>query len=906
MGGLVGRQVELRELQRVVAQAARGSSGAVLIGGEPGIGKTRLLDVVSREAQQLGCPVLRTGITEVESAVSWAGVSVLLDGVDDNVLDMLTGPQRRLLDRARGRGRNRAVGAEDVASALAELMSRVASTAPTLLVIDDVHWLDRSSAVALTAAIRANVRGPIAIVAARRLRVPIAIDLDRIAGLPVERLQLAGLSVGGVYELLAQHDLADLRRPDVVRIHELSGGNPLFAIELAKLHHSGRKVSEIDELDSLRGVAVARLDGLSRSAIDAARVCALLPRPTVGDVRSVVGPDADDALLELERDGIIACEGEHIGFTHPLRREGTLDGLGVLERRRYHHRIADAIADPEQSVVHRGEVAVGPDPRLAEALERIADDAVARGTPDVALVRYRRAEQLTPTGDVSDRWRRARGAVRCSITMGDDALVFDEAVALLEEATGDDHVLEATLDVVEAAYRMHGLETAAAWGDLGRDRLAGSPRHEVVLLERLVRIEQLRNIPAAAQLARDALAVALSTGDDVMIARARVLALSAALLAGEPVDLEQLLVRPLEQRDNGVDAPMFLAEVLVWTNQVERAEELLRPLEAGARSSGRAALLVRTLAQLGDLHLRSGDWEASSRELSEAVEVGDLVGLDVGSRADLAWLMAARGSDELAHETIDVAARQLAALPGVRRMQVYARRGFVHLAAAEWADAAADLTLARDEADAACFVPVTVLPFLPDLVEALVQVGEIDRARVEADAFAAAADRAHSTPDLALAARSSALVASASGDTDAAISLALSAIELHRVGPAAAFEEARTRLAAGAIMRRAGRRRDAREQVECALAIFEELDAQPFIARAKAELRRLVTRQASMVLSSSEQRVADLAASGRTNVEIARELSISVRTVESNLTRVYRKLGVRSRTELAARVQIGS
>lgn len=906
MGGLVGRQVELRALRNLVAGVTDGSSAAALIEGEPGIGKTRLLDVVCREARELGYHVLRTGVTEVESTVSWAGVSVMLDGVDAAALDDSAGPQRRILDRARGRGAQRAVRAEDVAAALAELVGRVASTAPTLLVIDDLHWLDRASAGALTVAIRANVGRSLAVVTARRHRTTIAIDLDRIDGLTVERLQLAGLSVGGVYELLDQQGLGELRRPDVVRIHELSGGNPLFAVELAKLHHSGRKVSEIDELDSLRGVALARLDGLSRNAIDAARVCALMARPTIGDVRSVVGPGADDGLLELEREGVITCEGDHVRFTHPLRREGTLDGLGVLERRQYHHRIADAIADPEQSVVHRGEVAVAPDPALAERLERIADDAAARGTPDVAVVRYRQALRLTPEGHTADRWRRARGAVRCSMTMGDDALVFDEAVALLEEATGDDHVLEAVLDVVESAYRTHGLETAAEWGDLGRDRLADSPQHQAVLLERLVRIEQLRDIPAAAELARDALAVALSTGDDATILRAHVLALSTALLAGNPVDLEHLPALAFEQRDDGVDAPMFLAELLVWTNQVERAEELLRPLEAGARSSGRAALLVRVLAQLGDLHLRAGDWDASSRELGEAVEVGDLIGLDVGSRADLAWLMAARGGNELAHEMVDVAARKLSVLPGVRRMQVYARRGFVHLAAAEWADAAADLTLARDEADAARFVLVTVLPFVPDLVEALVQIGEIERARVEADAFAAAADRAQSAPDLALAARSSALVASASGDAEGAISLALSAIEFHRAGPPAPFEEARTRLAAGAIMRRAGRRRAAREQVDCALATFVQLEAQPFIARAQAELGRLVTRQASMALSSSEQRVAELAASGRTNVEIARELSISVRTVESNLTRVYRKLGVRSRTELAARVPIGS
>jgi DNA-binding NarL/FixJ family response regulator len=902
MADLVGRRTELAALRDALTSATTtGTAAAILVEGDAGIGKTHLLRCLTTEAAAQGARVVRTGITEAESAVSWAGLSVLLDRLGDDDLDTLEPAQRRLLDRARGRTTEGSVDPDDVAGTVATLVARLAAAAPLLLVVDDLHWLDRASATALTVAIRANVHRPIAVIGARRLGQPIAIDIDRIDGLPLRRVRLTGLSVSGVYELLAEHGFTDLRRPDVIRIHELSQGNPLFAVELARLHREGRRITDIDEHDGMRGIGIARLDRLSPAAIDAARVCALLARSTVSEVRAVIGPAADDALIELEREGVISCHDDRLHFTHPLRREGALAGVGTLERRRYHQRIADAIDDPEQAVVHRGEATDAPDAELAAALERIADDAAAQGAPEVALARYRRAEALTPAADTTDRWRRSHRAVRCTIAMGDDALVLDEAMRLFDTAPPND-LLDAALDVLEAMHRARDLEAAAAWAPIGRARFADAPADEVALLERVVRMAQLRDVPAAAALAREALELALRSGDQGVIDRARILALSTALLAGEPVELAAVPSLDLAHRAPGMDATMFLAELLVWTNQRERAEQVLRPMEPAARASGRGAQLVRVVGQLGDLHLRCGDWDAAAVELAEAIEIGDLIGYDVGSRTDLAWLEAARGRDAVARELTDVAGRQLADAPDVHRMQLWARRGFVHLTAERWDAAAADLTRAQEMADAVGFTAVTVLPITPDLVEALVRVGDLDRARSAADTYARAADRAESTFDRALAARTGALVANASGDTDEAVRLAFEAIELHGASRPAPFEEARTRLVAGTVLRRAGRKRDARVQVEASQATFEALGARAFSRRAQAELDRLRTRQAPAGLSPTEQRVAELAGAGRTNGEIANELSITVRTVESNLTRVYRKLGVRSRTELATRI----
>lgn len=899
---LIGRRDELAVLRRVLESAATGSSTAVVVEGDAGIGKTRLLRSVAREAATSGVVVLRGGITESESTISWAGVSAMVDSLDANGVGALTRAQRHLLDRARGRASGGPVDANDVAGTLAEVVGRIAAASPVLLLLDDLHWLDRASAGAITVAIRSNLRRPVAIIAARRLRNSTMIDLDRIEGLPVERLPLSGLSVSGVYELLAVHDLAGLRRPDVLRVHELSQGNPLFAVELARLHVGGRRVSDVAEHDALRGLAIARLERVGPAAVEAARVSALLTQPTLDTVRAVVGPDADEGLLELEREGIITCDGNRLNFSHPLRREGTLESIGALERSRYHHRIAAAIDDLEQSIAHRGEAAQAPDADLAAALERIADDAAHRGATDVALVRYRRAEQLTPAADVAARWRRAHLAVRCSIALGDDHLVIDEAVRLFDEAAGDDATLDAALDVLEVRHRTQGLEAAAAFGPAGRARLAHSPRHEVVFLERIVRIEQLRDVPAAANLARAALELARASGDEVVVGRAQILRESTAVLAGEAVDLDHLPQVTFDRHPSGMDAMMFLAELLVWTYQFDRAEAVLRPMEVDARASGRGAHLVRVLSQLGDLHLRQGRWDESAAELEEAVEIGDLIGFHVGARPDLAALMAARGRSELAGELTDADVHQLESAPPVHRMQIHTRAGFTRLAAGDWHGAHVHLIRARDEARTAGFVAVIVLPIEHDLVEASVHVGDLATASDAATSLGAAADRAGSSIVSALACRSRALVAGALGDPDGAVQLVMRAVELHGDGPSVPFEEARTRLIAGTLLRRAGSRREARRQIGIALELFEQLDARAFEQRARSELDRLRGRQAPTGLSPTEDRVATLAASGRTNLEIATELAISVRTVESNLTRVYRKLGVRSRTELATKL----
>jgi DNA-binding CsgD family transcriptional regulator len=308
------------------------------------------------------------------------------------------------------------------------------------------------------------------------------------------------------------------------------------------------------------------------------------------------------------------------------------------------------------------------------------------------------------------------------------------------------------------------------------------------------------------------------------------------------------------------------------------------------------------LSQLGDLHLRQGRWDESAAELAEAVEIGDLIDLHVGARSDLAALVAARGQSELAGELADAATVGLERTPALHRMQIHARDGFVHLAGDDCHGALTRLIRAREQANSAKFAAPLVLAIEPDLVEAAVQAGELEVAQDACAALAAAATRLDHPFVSALAGRSRALVAGASGEIAEALDLVLQAIEFHGDGPRVPFEEARTRLIAGRLLRRAGRRREARHQVETALDVFEQLDAQAFVRRARAELDRLRTRQAPTGLSPTEDQVARLAAAGHTNVEIANELAVSVRTVESNLTRVYRKLGVRSRTELAGRL----
>lgn len=906
-GLAVTRRAEYSLLRRALGRARSGACSVVIVDGEPGIGKTHLLTASADLARHEGAFVLRTGLTEVETMLSWAGLSVLLSGLDVSILDRLPPPRRRALDRARGVIVDGEVEAHDVAAALAAVLTDCSKDRLTVVVIDDLQWIDRATAAALAYSIRANVAARLAVVVAQRDDVDVPVDLTRIPGAVVERISMSGLSAAGLHHLLAGQGMATLRRTDLIRIHELSGGNPLHAIDLAHHLREGGLLDGHQLATSLQNAVAVRLDELSTDAIETARVAALMALPTTRRIRSVIGPRCIDALAELEHRSVLTSSGDSVDFVHPLLREALLARLGRLERRALHLRIAEASDDPEHAALHRAEATEEPDAELAAALESAGDAAAALGATEVATARYRRAAEITPAGDHGARWRRRHRTVRGAIAVGLHAEVIDDAEQVVRDARTPEEIMSSVLDLTTAAWRIGGVRAARSALTDGLARLSNCPRQRMALFEQLVRVDQFTDLALGAATARRALAEARASADTDLIHSAEIIAAGALVLTGEPVDVDVLTPPGIDGRDVALGAETYYAELLVWTNRLDRAEPLLVGIIERARGRGALVPVVRALSQLGDLHLRQGRWAEAERRLVEATDLGDLVDYPSGTRADLAWVLAAQGHAAEASAQISLGARNLQPPPDIERVQHFARSGFVELCADRIPTALTALLQALDEATAMGLVDAGILPIGHDLVEVLLRAGEVEAAAREADRFSAAADRSGSALGLALGLRCRAQVASAQGDHDAAATLFDAAVDAHDhpVAPGP-FERGRTLLAAGAARRRAGRRSAARTLLGEARAMFDALGAAPFVDRSDAEIARLGGRATSGALSVSEQRVASLAAAGRTNAEIAAALFITVRTVESNLTRVYRKLGVRSRTELVTRLDPAS
>jgi DNA-binding CsgD family transcriptional regulator len=902
-GGLDGlaatRRVEFTQLRRAIDRAVAGECSIVLVEGEAGIGKTHLITTMADLASDEGALVLRTGLTEVEAMLSWAGLSVLLAGVDERILDRVPPPRRRALDRARGEIADGEVEAHEVAAALASLLAVCSADRLTVLVIDDVQWLDPATAAALAFSVRANAGARLAILVARRSDVGVPVDFTRIPDATVDRVSMSGLSPAGLHHLLIDHDVPASSRPDLIRIHELSRGNPLHAIDLARYLRDHGSLDDHQLATSAQDAVVVRLDGLSADAIETARAVALMALPTTRRIRSVIGPRSIDALAELERHLVLRSSGDSVDFVHPLLREALLGGLGRMERRALHMRIAGASDDPEHSALHRAEAAEEPDAELAMALEASADAAAALGAVEVATARYRRAVEITPDDDDRARWRRRHRAVRGAIAVGHHSEVIHEAEQVVCDAVTPDEIMGSVLDLTTAAWRTGGVAAARHALVDGLDRLEACPRERLALYEQLVRVDQFAGLAHGAATARKALDEARTTGDHELIEGAEIMTACALLLTGEPVDVDALAPPGGEGREIALDTETYYFEVLVWTNRLDLAEARLVRLVEDARRRGALLPLVRTASQLGDVYLRWGRWAEAEQCLVEAAELGDVIDYSPGIRADLAWLLAAQGHHAEASAQVSLSARLVKPSPDPERMQHFARSGFVEMCAGRVGPARIQFRRARDEAVALGLSDAVALPIGADLVEALLREGDVDAAEAEADRFAAAADHAGAGLGVALGLRCRGQVASARGNHAAALALLEAASEAHdRLPVLLPFERGRTLLAAGSAMRRAGRRSAARPLLVEARGVFDGIGATPFVARADAEIARLGGRAVSGGLSATEQRVAALAASGRTNAEIAAELFISVRTVESNLTRVYRKLGVRSRTEL--------
>jgi DNA-binding CsgD family transcriptional regulator len=899
---LQDRRSECETLDRLVEGVRAGRSGSLVVRGEPGVGKSALLEYVVERAS--GCRVTRAAGVESEMELAFAGLHQVCAPLLDR-LESLPGPQRDALGVAFGLSGGKAPNRFLVGLAALSLLSEVAAERPLLCVVDDAQWLDRASAQALAFVARRLVAESVAIVFA-------ALESGgELAGLP--ELAVEGLDVGDARALLGSVISGPLDERVRDRIVAETRGNPLALLELPRGVSAEELAGGFGLPDALP--LSGRIEESFRRRLGALpavtrRLLLVAAAEPVGDPVLVwrgaerlgigaeaAAPAAAAGLLEF---------GARVRFRHPLVRSAVYQAASMEHRRSAHRALAevtDPEIDPDRRAWHRAHAARGPDEDVAAELEQSAGRARSRGGLAAAAAFLERAVALT-----LDPGRRAERALEAAEAKH-QAGAPDAALELLARAQ------VGPLDELRSA-RVALLRAQIAFAVR---RGADAPP---LLLEAAKRLE-----PLDAGLARetylDALAAAMFAGrltSGAGVLDVAEVARSAPPSPQTPRAADLLLDGWVLQITEGypAGAPMLKRAVRAFRREeVPRDEEIrwlafacrtatdlwddesrdvlsTRDVEL-ARDAGALTVLPIALSSRIGVHFHAGELAEAASLVDEVDAVIDATGSHLAPYGALA-LAAWRGREAEVEELI-----------GTRMAELVARGEGVGLTLIHWARAVLYNGLGRYEDALAAARQATERPEdqpwfgwgLPELIEAAVRSGSPDRAagallRLSEMTRASGTDWA-----LGMEARSRALLS----EGEAAERLYREAIE-RLARTRIRVELARAHLLYGEWLRRERRRLDAREQLHAAHTLLTAMGPEAFAARAARELvatgetARKRTIDTSDQLTAREAQIARLAHAGLSNPEIAARLFISPRTVEYHLTKIFTKLGIGSRHEL--------
>jgi DNA-binding CsgD family transcriptional regulator len=898
---VVGRAAELAALSEFLP-----APGALMLTGGPGIGKTTLWEAGIAAARDRGMRVLSARPTGAEAELAFAALIDVCDGIETEGLAV---PQRWALDVALLRVRPGGPPPEPHAIALGflNLVRRLADREPVLIAVDDVQWLDGPSADVLAFAARRLAGAPVGFLLAKRPGSSSVLEQAFERG-ALQRLQVGPLSFGATRRLLADRLGLTLTRHLLRRITDSTLGNPLFALELGRtvlergLPELGEDLPVPDAVEDMLGTRVAGLPDETRRLLLAAALSGELHSDELGAI-------ADRAAVEDAVDaGLLVADGERVRAAHPLLAAAAKQRSRPRERRELHLALAGAVADVELRALHLALATRDAEPVLAADVAVAAAAASARGARAEAVQLAEHAVRLTPRGS-NMRGERLLALGGYLETAGQVDRITELLEPELESFAPGPMRARAWLLLAEGAHvrtledllRHFDLALAECEDDRGlrAEALAKKAIHSCA--------SSMSAIPQAEAWALEALTDAQFEGPGAV--RLALDALCwARVMRGRPID--DLLARFHVVSD----AVPFMAESperpgglrLIWRGDMREARPQVTRLLAIADARGEPVSHALERAHLCELELRAGEWDAAEQLLDEWAQSAErellIPPLYEKSRAALA---AGRG---LPGETESWTAKTLAVGEATgsvwEPLEARLARGTVAALAHEPARALEDLRAIWEHTQREGIDDPGVLPVAPELVEALVAVGEPGEARAVSERLRELSEQQEHPWGLATARRCGAVVRLASDGYDEAHAAAM-------VDAAAAYEElglrfdrARTLLSLGRGMRRLKQWRDARESLEQAVAAFDALGSPGWAEEARAQLARVGGRKPGQAggLTPSEQRVAELAADGRSNKEIARTLFVTVHTVEVHLSRAYAKLGVRSRSQLAGRL----
>jgi DNA-binding CsgD family transcriptional regulator len=913
---LAGREDELAALLDLLEAPEELPAAAVIV-GEAGIGKTTLWLAAVEAAQARGYLVLSCRPAEAEAAFSFVGLADLIGGVVPDVLPQLPRPQRRALEAALALSESDGQRAEEgvVAFAFLSTLRELAAGHRLLLAIDDVQWLDRPSLAMLRFALARLEEEPIAAILTARDEEPLWLR----RGVPHERLlraELGPLSVGALHELLRTRVGAVLPRPTLLRIWEASAGNPFFALELASaLRRRGGRVGPGEELpipsnrDELLHERVNRLGG---PGLEVARVVAALADPTARLVEAAAGRRAEPGLADAIDARILEVDGDRLRFTHPLLRSAVWSGATPARRRSIHARLAQIAPSTEERARHLALATVQPSREIAALVESAAESAGARGAAAAAAELAELAVRLTPADEVDDVRRRVLDCADRLREAGDG----DRAVALLEQAReAAPPGLPRAAVLAHLAYAVEHLADTRDAIDLYRAALTEAEGDAA--LETEIHINLAGAVATTDELhlglthAELAVEAASRTGDAALRCRALATYGFQHFRGGRGIPREQMeealaLERSLPAWPLIGAATSVLAFQLVWSGELERARRLLEDQREALNARDDPAE-TGTLWILSVLEWRAGNWELAARHAADSLALRAQFGHEGAqaiSELPAAFIAAHQGRIEDARVRSE-RALALAETEGLRIAQSGHLwvLGFIELSRGDAARALGYLERSWAIRDSVRVLEPGHRLDLADTLEALITVGELEEAERKLVPWEKRARTLDRSWALAITARCRALLLAARGDLAGAQAGFESALAEH-ARTQDPFQHARTLLAHGVTQRRAKQRGSARLQLEQALAIFEQVGASLWAQKARGELARIGGRASTGdELTEAERRIATLVAEGRTNREVAAALFVTEHTVEGALTRAYRKLGVRSRTELAHRLR---
>lgn len=890
---LLGREREFERVRSFLDE--RAGPGILILEGPAGIGKTALWQSALRSGVVDRDAVLSCRCAEDETALGFQGLADLFEAVDPALIDALPAPRREALKTALLLDDVPDTDTRATRAGATDVLRILASERGVVIGIDDWPWLDPETLAVLRFSVRRLREEPIRFLLTARtnggLHPPQVPDL----GLPTEHLKLGALSLSSTAQLLYDTLGVKLSRRTLQDVHELSEGNPLFALQLSRAaaEQAGSVVDRrsLPLPERLQATMAARIAELSEPVRAALLTVACSHGMSDQEMLRLFSQQILDQAVGA---GLLSADGGRVRLSHPLFGEVVLRLAVPADVRYTHRRLAEVVSDPERQALHLAEATTGVNGQVAELLDAAVHHASRRSAVSTASALAERAFTLTPREDA--RWvDRLLLAAECSNRAGTlrktDALLtplMDELPACPQRALG-------RFLLADASSRSEPEELRRALDDVPEP----TPLRAMILatLANALSVGYCERLSEAESLARESLSIepdGLGMSSLIWIQAMRGERLEWT--AVDPAD-DELQRTPLR----------ILAVARIWRGELAEARHELERLaqEADERGEGESYFAFRH--HRCELELRAGRWALVQELLGEGmVERGESVNADAAILRCQAHLSLGRGqaaeAAELAQAAIDASLLDPSTGTYVEWQRLEALRiaGAAQLLAQDPAAAAKTLMQVWAHNEREGIHNPGAFPVGPELVEALCLSGQIAEARAVAETLRARAEAQDHPWGRAAATAASGYLALAERQDEAAETAFADAVErFAELGMP--FDQGRALTHLGIAQRRLRRRREARATLEASARLLTELGSVAWAAQAKEELKRIAGRRGSGdKLTPTEEKVAELVAGGLGNKQIAAALTISISAVEAHLTRIYSKLGVRSRTELAA------